>query len=322
MSLKKVVACVKKHKKFLISSHTNLEGDALGSELAFYHLLKKLGKKAVVVDEDSLPTGYEFLPCQDKLIQYRDNLKDIDFDCFAVLDCSDLNRTGEVYKLNSKARTVLNIDHHISNVKFGDVNWIEPHASSCSEIVYKLYKAMRVPLDRDAALLLYVGIMTDTGSFRYSNVTSFTHRAVSELLKFGLDIPQIYKSINENIPFEEIQLLGKILPSMKREARGRIIWFQIRGDMLRRKKLSFDLSEHILTFGRAVKGAEAVVLFKENLGAKNEIRLNFRSQGKVDVNKIAKFFGGGGHKTASGATVHGSIDSVRKRVLAKIKESL
>jgi len=92
--------------------------------------------------------------------------------------------------------------------------------------------------------------------------------------------------------------------------------------MLRNKKLSFDLSEHILSFGRTIKGAEVVLLFKENLGTKNEIRVNFRSQGKVDVNKIAQFFGGGGHKTASGATVHGNIDSVRRRVLAKIKENL
>lgn len=322
MSLKKAIACIKNNKNFLITSHTNLEGDALGSELAFYNLLKKIGKTAWVINEDNLPYGYDFLPYKNKILKFKDNLKDIEFDCFAVLDCSDLSRTGEVYRLNSKKKPILNIDHHISNQEFGDINWIEPHASSCSEMVYKLYKAMHIPLDRDAAILLYTGILADTGSFRYSNVTSFTHRIASELLKFNLDIPQIYKSIYENIPFEDMKLLARILPAMKRGADGKLIWFQIKRNLLRNKKLSFDLSEQILTFGRAVKDAEVVVLFKENLGVKNEIRINFRSQGKVDVNKIAQFFGGGGHKTASGATIHGKIDHIRRRVLAKIKQNL
>jgi phosphoesterase RecJ-like protein len=322
MSLKKVVACIKNNKNFLITSHTNLEGDALGSELAFYNLLKKLGKTATVINEDSLPYGYNFFPQKNKLIKYKDNLKNIEFDCFVALDCSDLNRTGEVYRLNSKKKTILNIDHHISNKKFGNINWVEPHASSCSEMIYKLYQALRLPIDKDTAILLYTGILTDTGSFRYSNATSFTHKVVSRLLKFNLDIPQIYKSVYENIPFEDIKLITRILPGLRQEAKGRVIWFQIKQNMLRNKKLSFDLSEYILSFGRAIKDAQVVVLFKENLGVKNEIRVNFRSQGKVDVNKIASFFGGGGHKTASGATVKGNIGQVRRRVLAKIKEDL
>ncbi len=322
MSLKKVVASIKNNKNFLITSHTNLEGDALGSELAFYNLLKKLGKNATVINEDSLPYGYDFLPYKNKLIKFKGNLKNIEFDCFVVLDCSDLSRTGEVYRLNSGQKPILNIDHHISNQKFGNINWVESHASSCSEMIYKLYKALRLALDRDTAILLYTGMLTDTGSFRYSNATSFTHKAISELLKFNLDIPQIYKSIYENIPFPDMKLLTRILPDIRREAKGRVIWFQIKQNMLRNKKLSFDLSEHILSFGRAIKDVEVAVLFKENLGVENEIRVNFRSQGKVDVNKIASFFGGGGHKTASGATVKGSIDQVRRKVLAKIKESL
>jgi len=322
MSLKKVVASIKNNKNFLITSHTNPEGDALGSELAFYNILKKLGKNATVINEDSLPYGYDFLPNKNKIIKFKGNLKNIEFDCFVVLDCSDLSRTGEVYRLNSQQKPILNIDHHISNQKFGNINWVEPHASSCSEMIYKLYKALRLALDKGTAILLYTGILTDTGSFCYSNATSFTHRAISELLKFNLDIPQIYKSIYENIPFPDMKLLTRILPDIRREAKGRIVWFQIKQNMLKNKKLSFDLSEHILSFGRAIKDAQVVVLFKENLGVKNEIRVNFRSQGKVDVNKIAQFFGGGGHKTASGATVRGKIDNVRRRVLAKIKENL
>lgn len=322
MSLKKVEECVKRNKSFLITTHTSPEGDALGSELAFYRLLRKLGKKAVIINEDPVPYGYDFLPNAQIIKKYKDNLKKIDFDCFVVLDCSDLGRTGEVYRMNKERKAILNIDHHISNINFGDVNWVEPKASSCSEIVYQVYKKLGVPLDEISATYLYTGILTDTGSFHYSNTTSLTHKIASELLSYNSNITQIYKFVYENIPYQDMQLLARILPRMQKEAEGRIVWFQIKKEMLKNKKLSFDLSEHILTFGRAVKDAQVVVLFKENLGIKDEIRVNFRSQSEVDVNKIAQAFGGGGHKSASGATVKGKIDSVRRKVFGKIKESL
>ena len=325
MSLRRCAECIKRNKIFLLTVHTNPEGDALGAELAFYNLLKKLGKEAVIINEDEVPYAYNFLPGIDNIQKKARNkkyLKKIDFDCFVILDCSDPQRTGEIYKINTQSKPVLNIDHHISNNKFGDVNWIEPYSSSTSEMIYKLFRKLRIPLDKDTATCLYVGMLTDTGSFRYSNTTGFTHKVVSELLSFNLNVPQIYKNIYENIPFEDMKLLGKILPNMKREAKGRIIWFQVEKKLLRNKKLSFDLTEHVLSFGRTIKDVEVTVLFKENLDVKDEIRVNFRSQGKVDVNKIAQFFGGGGHKTASGATIHGKIDQVRRKVLAKIREAL
>ncbi len=322
MSLKKVVACVKRYKNFLITSHTNLEGDAIGSELAFYRILKKLGKGATIVNEDDLPYGYGFLPAKIDIKKFKKGMKDVRFDCFVALDCSDLKRTGEVYRMNTNNKPVLNIDHHISNDRFGNINWVEPDASSCSEMIYRLYKKLGLSLDRETALCLYVGMLTDTGSFRYPNTTSFTHKAVSELLRYNLDIPQIYKNIYENIPLEDLRLLSRILPHMRISAGGNIAWFQIKRSMLRKKRLSFDLTESLLGFARAIKDVKVAVLFKENLGVQNEIRVNLRSQGEVDVNKIAQFFGGGGHKTASGATAHGKIEQVRRKVLAKIKENL
>jgi phosphoesterase RecJ-like protein len=166
-------------------------------------------------------------------------------------------------------------------------------------------------------------MLTDTGSFHYINTTSFTHKAISDLLKLNLNITQIYQNIYGSIPFAEMKLLVKILTTVEILFAGKIACFKIKRDMLKnQKKLSFDLTENLLSFARAIKDIEVVVLFRENLGQKNEIRVNLRSQGKVDVNEIAAFFGGGGHKTASGATVRGKIDQVKKKVLAKIKESL
>ncbi len=323
MSIRKIIAQIKEHDNFLITSHVNLEGDALGSELAFSRLIKALGKNAVIVNEDNPPYGYEFFPGVDTIRKYKDNLKDIKFDCFVALDCSDLKRTGEVYRLNSGFKPVLNIDHHISNVKFGQFNWIEPRASSCCEMIYELYEKSGVKIDKETALLLYAGIVADSGSFRYSNTSSRTHKIVSGLLKYGLDVVEVYKNLFGNIPLADMKLIAKVLNDIHSKAQGKIIWFQIKAAMLRKHKMIYaDLTDYVLSFARAIKGAEVVVLFKENLGTKFEVRVNFRSQGEIDVNEIAKFFGGGGHKSASGCTIRGSIGQVSKKVLKKIDEAL
>ncbi len=323
MSIKKVIACIRSHKNFLITSHTNLEGDALGSELAFYRLLKKLGKRATIVNQDGLPHGYDFLSAKIIPKRLREvTAREAPFDCFVALDCSDLLRTGEVYKLNSGHKTILNIDHHISNQRFGDVNWVEPRYSSSCEMIYQLYKKLRVAFDRETALFLYVGMLTDTGSFRYSNTTVRVHEAVADLLQYHLDVSRIYRSIYKNKSVRDIKLLAKILSGIKLGERGRLVWLQVRRSLLPKKEASFDLSEEILSLARAIKDVKVCVLFKENLKAKEAIRVNFRSEGKTDVNKIAAYFGGGGHKTASGATVRGSLSSVTKKVLARVKKSL
>ncbi|MFA5410993.1 MAG: bifunctional oligoribonuclease/PAP phosphatase NrnA [Candidatus Omnitrophota bacterium] len=322
MSLKKAAECLKRNKSFLITTHTNLEGDALGSEIAIYRLLKALGKRAIIVNDDSLPYGYDFLADTKNVKKFQPGKIDERFDCLALVDCSDLRRCGQVGKINLERKIILNIDHHISNENFGNVNWVEPKTSSCSEMIYKLYKEMRIAFDKESAAALYAGMLTDTGSFRYSNTNSFTHLAVAELMKYGLEPSRIYRQIYQNIPLSEVQLLTKVLPTIKFSASGRVAWFQIERRLFAKRQLLFDVSEYILSFGRAVKGVEVVVLFKENLGGKGEIRVNFRSQGKVDVNKIARFFGGGGHKTASGATIRGKLEQVRKKVLAKIREAI
>lgn len=324
MSLKKAIESVRKNNSFLITSHVNLEGDALGSQLAFCRLVRALGKEGVIVNEDHpLPGDYSFLPGFSEIRTFGKGCEKIEFDCLVTLDCSDLQRTGEVYRLNTRGKPVLNIDHHVSNGYFGTVNWVEPGSSSASEMVYKLYKKMGVPIDKDAALQLYTGMMTDTGSFRYSNTGSATHRAVADLLRYKIDIPGVYKQVYEDAPYNDMRLVAKILATIKREAKGKVAWFAVKKNMLRAHKImSFDLSENILSFGRSIKGVEVCALFKENLGVKDEIRINLRSQGNVDVNKIAAAFGGGGHKSASGATIHGKLDAVRKAVLRKIVKSL
>ncbi len=322
MSLNEICANIKKYNNFLITVHTSPEGDALGAELGFYNLVKKLGKSGTIINEDKLPYGYDFLPGSKLIRLLNKSSKNVDFDCFAVLDCADLKRTGDVYKLNKDKKPVLNIDHHISNRNFGDLNWVDPKASSCSEMIYKMYKKLHLPMDKDTAVALYTGIMTDTGSFRYSNTSSHTLKAASELLKFGIDVTQVYRATYENIPPADVKLLLKLLPKIKFYCQGRVVVFQIRKELFKKGKPCVDLADLALSFGRAIKGVEVVALFKENLGENNEVRVNLRSQGKVDVNEIAAFFEGGGHKSAAGCTLTGDIKKIAKKVINRIRQSL
>ncbi len=321
MSIQEVAAFIKSHKYFLISSHTNMEGDALGSQLGFYFLIRKMNKHACMIIEEKVPYGYEFLPALDRIRHFKGDLKNVKFDCFVALDCSDLKRTGEVSSL-AENKPVLNIDHHISNSNFGQVNWVEPNFSSASEMVYRLYKEMGVGLDKDSALALYSGILTDTGSFRFSNTSSDTHFAAGDLLNYGIDVAAIYKNIYGSIPYSDLRLLTRILPTMKMVMGGKIVWFEVPKQVLKKQDgIFFDLSETLLTFARTLKGLEVAVLFRENFAAGREVRVNFRSQGRVDVNKIANFFGGGGHKNASGCTIKDmTLEKARRIVLKRIKD--
>ena len=319
MSLEKAIKCVIKNNSFLITSHVNLEGDALGSELAFLELLRRLGKKAVILNQDRVPLEYSFLPGAKDILNKLNNFH---FDTGVILDCSDLNRCGDVHKLFMNAKTIINIDHHISNSRFADINWVKPHASSTSEMIYEFYKRMSLPLKKNSATALYAGILTDTGSFRYTNTTSYTHLVAADLLKYGINPQEIYKNIYQSNLFEDMKLLIKAFSLMQRDAQGKLVWFMVPRLLLKKSSFDFDLSEHILTFGRQIKGAEVVVLFKENLSKKGQIKINFRSQGKVDVNKIAKYFGGGGHRSASACTVNGPLQAIAEQVLSKIKEAL
>jgi len=322
VGLKEICAGIKKYDNFLITAHTSLEGDALGAELAFYALIRKLGKRGVILNEDGIPYGHDFMPGVRKIRRLNSRSPYIKFDCMVVLDCADLKRTGEVWRLNKYNKPVLNIDHHISNKGFGSLHWIDPHASSCSEMIYCIYKQMRLPIDKPEAICMYTGMMTDTGSFRYSNTSSFTHQAVAELLKFNINVPLIYRYVYENFALAETKLLIKLLPKINFSAQGEIAYFKLRKDLLKDSVISMDLGDQLLSFARAIKGVEVVALFRESLKGDNRVRINLRSHGKVDVNKIAALFGGGGHKSAAGCTPRGEINRIIKEVLASIRQVL
>lgn len=322
--MKQVIEAIKKSNRFLITAHINLEGDSLGSQLAMKELLIDMGKDAYILDNDAVPDHYKFLPKADEISNDLNKIKD--FDVAIVLDCPTLKRTGKVNKIiKEKAKFIINIDHHISNEGFGDINWVDPHASSAGEMVYRLYKEAGVKLTKEVALSLYIAILTDTGSFNYDNTSSVTHEIAGELLGYGLDPALVSESVYERRSLEDIRLLALVLDTLKVDMGGTIAYIEVTKDMLEKTGADITKSEGLINYARSIDKVKVAVLFKEDIKDKNKINISFRSKGNgeiIDVNKIASVFGGGGHTKASGCVINGTLEEAKKKVLAEIEKVL
>ncbi|MDD5194359.1 MAG: bifunctional oligoribonuclease/PAP phosphatase NrnA [Candidatus Omnitrophica bacterium] len=307
--LKKITDKIKKSKNFLITSHMSLEGDALGSELAVYALLKKLKKRAVVYNQDATPEIYSFLP---NVRFIKNHIAEEHFDVGMILDCSDSSRTGKVKDALSCVGSIINIDHHISNTIFGDYNWVDAKAGSTCQMLYKLCDRLKV-MDKNIALCLYTGIFTDTGNFTYANTTEETHRVVSNLMKYNIHPSRIDENLHSLCKPQDLMFISDIISSLKFDSRKQICWARIQ----RWEEKDYDLTEVVFSIMRLLKDIDVFILFKA-IG-KNKTRVNFRSRHIVDVNMIAKFFGGGGHKRASGTTVEDNLDAAERKVIPFVK---
>ncbi|MFO8053448.1 MAG: DHH family phosphoesterase [Candidatus Omnitrophota bacterium] len=307
--IKKIIEIIKNNDSFLITAHMNLEGDALGSELSLYLLLKKLNKKVTVYNHDLTPDIYKFLP-KNKIIKNKIKKKKVDV--AFVLDCSDSSRTGKIEAGLSDAGIVVNIDHHISNTFFGDFNWVEPEMSSASEMIYYLAKETKT-MDKNIALCLYTGIFTDTGSFTYANTGPDTHKIIAELMHFDIKPHIIDKEIHSLCAPDDIKFISKCISKLKFASNQKICWLIIS----RWQEKNYDLTEIIFSLMKLLKKPGVFIIFKKI--NKSRTRINFRSCSQVDVNKIAKFFGGGGHRKASGTTLDKNLKESESRVISFIK---
>jgi phosphoesterase RecJ-like protein len=314
--LKKLLNC---HSRFLVTTHINVEPDALGSELAFAGLLKKLGKRVLIVNDEAAPARYRFMPGVEHIISGVKRV--IKSDAIVILDASDLNRIGKVRSCLDKNASIINIDHHISNTNFGHCNIVDSDASSACEIVYDIFSALNVKLDRGTALNLYCGIITDTGSFHYSNTTSKTFSVVSHLLEFGLDVNKIYRDVYKIEEISHAHLIGSLLQDAKTAFNGQVVYLSLSKGVTASEAIDRDLAEEALNILRLISGGKIFIIFRVLPGSKS-VRLNLRSHCQVDVNKIAQSFKGGGHMTAAGATVKGSLISVREAVFKELKRYL
>ncbi|MDO9465621.1 MAG: bifunctional oligoribonuclease/PAP phosphatase NrnA [bacterium] len=301
------IAC---HKRFLITTHVYPDGDAIGSQIALYLLLKRMGKDVELINSFPLPARYKFLP-NSGLIKHNVTLpySELAF----VLDVGSKGRLGNMRDHINNIKTVINIDHHLSNDCFGIINWIDPHMSSVGEQIFHLYKYMKLEIRKPEAICLYTAIVTDTGSFQYSNTSAETHLAVSELLQTGIDHTKICNQIYQNIPVSKLKLLQLALETLSFDAKGKIGYMFITSDMYTKACAREEDSEEIVEYARNVEGVEVGILFKQH--SQGNIKISFRSKSKINVSKIASKFGGGGHHNAAACTINGELSSVLKNVV-------
>jgi len=317
-----IIKVIKKYNNFLISSHINLDGDAVGSELAFYFILEKLNKKPLILNQDKLPEIYDFLPESDLL----HNLEDTDsvgknIDVGIILDCSNTERLGEVYKLLKNAKIIINIDHHISNGRYGDLNYIDSSISSVGEIIYELIKSINFDLlDKKISNCLFTAIMTDTGSFRYSNTSSKTFKIASELTSIGIKPYLIANNIYNRNNYSGLKLLGEALTTLEMDNSNYVSWLSITRKMLKKTNAHDNEIEGIIDVAATLKNTEVSILFRETND--NKIKISFRSKGNFDVNKFASKYKGGGHPNAAGCLCSGKIKEVKESILSDLNREI
>jgi len=315
MNHRQIRELIKKSHKILIATHINPDFDAICSELAMAEYLKIQKKKFIIVNEKTLAPMYRILHGYQQVKTLPTSFGD--YDLAIILDCGDMGRIGAVQKILLKGTPILNIDHHFTNVRFGSVNCIDPNASSTAEVLFEIFKAWKVKLTKKMAEYLYVGILTDTGSFRYQNTTARTHQIASELLKFGISPSSFYRIAYEDLDLEGFKLLSNTIHRAQYFARGTIICLRIPRKVLTQIGEKFDLKDKLFYVFRMMKNVKIIVLFTEISSKKT--RVNFRSTGLTNVAAIAKVFGGGGHKAASGCSVDMNLKQAQTIVL---KEAL
>ncbi len=317
----KLLSIIRQNKSFLIVCHVNPEGDAIGSILALALGLKKLGKKDVsLLSRDGVTETLKFLPSA-KLIKQTPPKKEVDVLC--LVDCNTLERTG--FK-ELKAKQTVIIDHHIlpddadKSELYGKLaaNIIDPEAAAAGILIYKLLSALKISIDKNIAANLYTAILGDTGGFRYSNVSPESLKIASHLVEAGARPWDIAKALYENVPYKTLELLGLSLSTLGTD--GAAAWMSTTANMFKKTGTSAEDTEDFVEFPRKIKGIEAAAFFRED--SSGLIKISLRSKGRVNVEKIAKSFGGGGHAAAAGCRIKGTLQEVQGKVLTAVRKAI
>ncbi|MBF0504696.1 MAG: bifunctional oligoribonuclease/PAP phosphatase NrnA [Candidatus Omnitrophica bacterium] len=314
-----VLNVIRRHKKFLVATHHNPDADALSSALAVGLFLKSKAKLVHVLNEDACPDWLKFLPATSMLKKASD-LKTLDYDAAIVVDCGDLKRIGGVNRWVDQDKPLVNIDHHVTNDRFGSINLVLTKASSTSEIIFDLFKKAGHPLNRNLATLLYAGIMTDTGSFRYDNTSALCHQMVSELMSYKISAGKMYDRLYTGIPVADMKLFTQVIHDARLLFGNKVYCVTLPKQIESRFSKSFDLKEKLFTFLRSVEGIEVIVILTQ-LKPK-EVRVNLRSQGDFNVASLSQQFDGGGHRKASGCKIYQTLASAEKTICQAIGKRL
>ncbi len=313
--LSQVVELIESKRRFAITSHVRPDGDSLGSSLGLYWLLRALDKEPEVIMRDPVPHAYQKLPGAEA-VRVTPSV-DRPYDAVFVIECSDIDRPGLV---DLEKQFVVNIDHHSTTALFGTINWIDSTASAVGEMVYNLCKAIGVRVTREIAECVYTALVTDTGSFHYSNTTERTFKVASELVRAGVKPAKVSQAVFGNYPWSKIELTSRVLATVRRDASGRVAWLQQTQEMQERAGASDEDGDGLVNYPLSCGEVEAVAFFKES--KPGEYRVSLRSKCDVNVARIAEQFGGGGHRNAAGCTFRGTIEEAELALVAPLIEAV
>jgi phosphoesterase RecJ-like protein len=304
-------------RKALVTCHVSPDGDAIGSGLALTLALRARGAKVVFYSEDPVPYNYAFLPGAGTVVQKVPGRAR--FDHTFVLDLSDRSRLGKGFPRGGLG-TVINIDHHATGPGIGAIQVRDEHASATGELICRLLKAARLPISPEIATNLYCALLTDTGSFRYSNSTPGAFAAAGRMVALGAEPWRVASEVYESEPPARYHLLGRALSTLKVSCGGRFASLYVTNEMYRATGASKEMTDQFVNYGRALKGVEVAAFLRELPDGR--FKASLRSRGGIDVSAIGLRFGGGGHRNAAGAELAGPLEAACATLERAVKEEL
>jgi phosphoesterase RecJ-like protein len=312
------------HGRFLLTTHLNPDGDGLGSEVAVAQWLRGMGKSARTLNDSLVPAAYLFLTREETLEAFEPALAERRFaesEAVIVLDTSNRQRIGRLAPyLDRFPLPIAVVDHHVSHAGFGKVNVIEPEASSTGEIVYDLIRESGTAITPTMAEALYVALMTDTGSFRYSNTDSHAHRMAADLLSHGLDPQKIHAQVHSHASAGRLRFFGEVLSRLELLEDGRLVVMEASPEQFQVHGLTGSDTEGLVDMPRSIAGVDVVALFSEVEPGK--VKVSLRSTGRIAIDQVCARLGGGGHPHAAGVLLRGTRAEARARVLPDLAQRL
>jgi phosphoesterase RecJ-like protein len=315
----KIITHIKEAHHILLASHSEPDGDAVSSILALGLAIGQLGKKTTIYNASPIPAVYRFLPSVERIVRHIKKANT--YDVALVLDCGDLPRVGEASATISRIPLVINIDHHISNTGFGDLQLIDPLACSTAEIVYRLIKAMDVSIDKAMATSVYTGILTDTGSFRFSSTNRAAFAISQEMTELGVEPHAVAQHVYGTYSLGRIKLLNLALDSIEISENGKLSIMTVTGAMFAETGTHPEDVDGMINYARRIEDVKVAALIHEQKNGKTysngqgHYHVSLRSDGSVDVAAIAGSFGGGGHTSAAGFQIETSLKKLKSDII-------
>jgi len=314
----RILEAIRAAKTICVVGHIRPDGDCVGSQLGLTLALQAEGKKVTCWNQDPMPEKYRFL---DRDGTFQNPKRGMKFDCVVATDCASFERLGKIGPFIARRKPLINIDHHESNTRYGDLNWVAPRDPSTGELIYRLVKVARWPITPRIADCLFTAVSTDTGSFQYPSTRPGTFHVGGELVTHGANLARICGEVYESFPLSRARLLQHVYSRFKLTHNNQVAYFWLKKADLTRTGAESNDTEGLIDHIRAIEPVIVACVFEELEPRLTRISLRSKSA-KVNVNEIAAQFGGGGHPAAAGARIQGNPVSAQRRVIGAIKKAI